>query len=259
MRLTVYMDLVVLLNFLVDFLLLLGTNRLAGYPPNARKCALAALLGALYAACCMLPELFFLGNFLWRSVSLALMAVAAFGMNASAFQRGAVFLLLSMALGGIATGVNGRNFGALVLCALALWLLCRFAFRGGVGQREYVNVELSHDGKSVQVIALRDTGNTLRDPLSGEAVLVADASVAQRLLGLTREQLSHPIETIASGRLSGFRLIPYHTVGNGGSMMLAMRFRNVKIGGAYSDALVAFAPEQIGRGEVYQMLAGGAV
>ena len=42
----VYLDLVVILNFLVDFLLLLGTNRLSGFPLAAGRCAAAAGLAA---------------------------------------------------------------------------------------------------------------------------------------------------------------------------------------------------------------------
>ena len=41
----VYLDLVMLLNFLVDYLLLLGTNRLSGSPMTPGRCALAAVLG----------------------------------------------------------------------------------------------------------------------------------------------------------------------------------------------------------------------
>ena len=46
----VYLDRVVLLNLAVDYLLLLATARLAGLPLRRRRLALAAALGALYAA-----------------------------------------------------------------------------------------------------------------------------------------------------------------------------------------------------------------
>ena len=45
----IYLDLVVILNFLVDFLLLLGTNRLSGFPASPLRAAAAAALGALLA------------------------------------------------------------------------------------------------------------------------------------------------------------------------------------------------------------------
>lgn len=257
--LRVYIDLVMGLNFLVDFLLILGTNRLAGYPVGAGRGAAAAVLGAVYAGACMVPGFGFLGNTLWRMVSLTLMAVMAFGWNRSALQRGAVFVLLSMALGGIAVGFGDGTFWMLMLSAGAVWLLCRCSFRGGLGAREYVPVQLRWEGKSLSLIALRDTGNTLRDPLTGEQVLVAGADVAGELLGLNEYQLQHPVETLASGALQGLRLIPYRAVGQPGGMLLAVRFPEGKVGKNTVSPLVAFAPQVLGRGEAYRMLTGGVV
>lgn len=253
----VYMDLVVLINFLVDFMLLMGTNRLAGFPPGWKRAMLASGLGGIYAGACLLPGFSFLGNFLWRTVSLIFMAGIAFGWNRSAFQRGAVFLLLSMALGGIATGFVQQNFGGLVAAAGMVWLLCHVSFRGSVGVREYVPVKISWKDQTISLIALKDTGNSLKDPLTGESVLVAGSDVAEKLLGLSKEQLKHPLETM--GKLPGLRLIPYHAVGKPCGMMVAFRFPNTQIGMKIRNPLVAFAPEELGRGESYQMLTGGAI
>lgn len=255
----VYLDAVILLNFLVDFLLLMGTNRLAGYPCGWGRGAAAAVLGGVYGGICVLPGFLFLGNSFWRAVCLALMAGIAFGWNRSAVQRGAIFVILSMSLGGIATGMGKSSFTIAILAAFGLWLLCRVGFRGQIGQREYVPVELSWEDRKVNLIALRDTGNTLRDLMTGEQVLVAGGDVAQDLLGLTEEELRHPLELLASGKIAGLRLIPYCAVGQPGSMLPVLRFRNVKIGDTYQDPLVAFAPEALARGAVYRMLTGGAV
>lgn len=255
----VYLDLVVLLNFLVDFFLLLGTNRLAGFSPGYGKCVLAAALGGIYGGACLLPGFGFLGNTLWRLVSLGLMAGIAFGWNRGAFQRGAVFVLLSMALGGVAMGIGSGGFWVLILSAAGLWLLCRVSFRGNIGQQEYVPVELAWGKRKIRVIALRDTGNTLKDPLTGEQILVAGADVAMDLLGLTEDQLRHPIELLASGAVPGLRLIPYHAVGQPGSMLPALRISHAKIGNTYTDPLVAFAPQVLTNGGRYRMLTGGAV
>lgn len=257
--LRIFVDLVMALNFLVDLLLILGTNRLAGYPAGMKRGVAAALLGGLYGGICMVPGFRFLGNALWRLVSLVLMAVLAFGWNRSSLQRGAVFVLLSMALGGLALGLGDGTFWMLVLSAGAVWLLCRISFRGSLGIREYVPVELNWEGKKVSLIALRDTGNTLRDPLTGEQVLVAGADVGQELLGLTEHQLLHPVETLASGPLPGLRLIPYQAVGQPGGMLLALRFRDAKIGKNVESPLVAFAPQVLAKGEAYRMLTGGVV
>lgn len=254
----IYADVVMAVNFLVDFLLLLAAERLTGYPASPGRAALGAGLGAVYSGLCLLPGFSFLGGWLWRMVFLALMAGTAFGWNPGTLRQGAVFLVLSMALGGIALGFGSVDMAVLILSAAGLWLLCRWGLRG-VGQQTYVPVKLCHGDREVELLALRDTGNTLRDPLTGEQVLVAGADVAQELLGLTEEQLLHPVETLARGILPGLRLIPYRAVGQPGSMLLALRFPGTVIGKKRTDPLVAFAPQTLGRGEVYRMLTGGAV
>ena len=250
-----YIDLVMLLNFAVDLLLLLGTNRLAGYPAGAGRAALAAGLGGVYGGVCLLPGFSFLGNTLWRLVSLALMALIAFGFHRSALRRGVLFTLLSMALGGVALGLGGGGFWALVAAAGFLCIRCAVGFRGKAGS-VYVPVELRYAGKCLRLTALRDTGNTLRDPITGQQVLVVGAEVARQLTGLTVQQLAKPVESMES--LPGLRLIPYRAVGSERGMLLALRIPEVKIGSWKGSSLVACAPEGIGSDGEYQALTGGA-
>ena len=252
----VYVDVVMGLNFLVDLLLLLGTDRLAGYPVSPGRSALGAGTGAVYSGLCLLPGFSFLAQLHWRVVFLALIALTAFGWNRSALRRGVVFIVLSMALGGLALGFGSMNMSALILAAAGLWCLCRFGL-GTVGEQTYVPVTLRHGGREMKMMALRDTGNNLRDPITGEPVLVAGADVARELLGLTAEQLAHPVETLARGTVAGLRLIPFRAVGQPGGLLLAMRLRNSRVGNRRGDYLVAFAAEEFGKGEVYRMLTGG--
>ena len=76
------------------------------------------------------------------------------------------------------------------------------------------------------------------------------------MTGLTREQLKSPVETLAEGKISGLRLIPYHTVGGAG-MLLAKTFPDVKIGSRRQSAVVAFDTGNLGKSERYQALTGG--
>ena len=257
-RVRVYLDGILLLNFLVDLLLLLGTNRLSGFPAEPRL-VWAALMGAVFAACCVLPGFRFLGNFFWRLVSLLLMGSVAFGWNRSAIRRTCIFAILSMALGGLALNLHRISFPALILGAAGTWAICYGAVGGRIGGREYVTVEIPVGGDVLSVIALKDTGNHLRDPVTGESVLVVAGEIAARLTGLTPSQLSAPLETLGANPRMGLRLIPYHAVGQKNGMLLGKRFANVKMGGRRRSVLVAFAPEGLGQGEGYQALTGGIV
>lgn len=254
----VYIDLLILLNFLVDLLLILGANRLCGYPPGVKRALVAALIGGLYAGACVLPGFAFLAGTLWRLVSLCLVSAAAFGFRQSALRRGVLFVLLSMALGGIAVGLQHGGFFSLVLAAMLLCLLCLIGFRGRAGKHQYVPITIRHGAQSLSLTALVDTGNTLTDPISGRPVLVVDARAARQLLGLDPEELMRPLETLASGKRPGLRLIPYSAVGQNAGLLLAIRPDGVQINGRESDYMVAFAPQMLGQGQ-FQALAGGVL
>lgn len=252
---TVYADVLMLVNFLVDLLLLVGVNRLAGHPPGVKRALAAAALGGLYGGVCILPGLQFLSNTFWRLVFLGLMAVVGFGAGRESVRRCILFVLLSMALGGVAAGLEGGGFWRLVLSAGAVCLMCLLGFRGRFGE-QYVPVEIHAEGDTVRILALRDTGNTLKDPLTGQRVLVAGAGVGSRLLGLTVEELKDPVSVL--DKLPGLRLLPYHAVGQSGGFLLARRFSDVRIGSWQGSCLVAFAPQELGKGKPYEALTGGA-
>lgn len=254
----VYLDLVILLNFLVDFLLILGTNRLAGYPAFPLRAAAAAAVGGMYGGICLVPGFSFLGNAWWRLIFLCLMSVIAFGLNRSTLRRAVLFVLLSSALGGIALGLGSGGGMMLIAAAGGVALLCAVGFQGRAGARQYLQAELIFAGQKKLLTALCDTGNTLRDPVTGGSVLVVGADVARELLGLTDAQLATPIETLASAGIPGLRLIPYRAVGQPGGMLLAIRADRLKIGGRDCDPIVAFAPQKLGN-EGYQALAGGVL
>ena len=253
----VYIDGVFVLNLLVDWLLLLGASRLCGYPAKVVRTLLAAVLGGAYATVCLLPGFRFWGNAVWRAVSLGLMAVIAYGVSINALRRGLVFAFLTLALGGAVLGIGKSGVPGILGAAGLLCILCFCGFRGRIGGTVFLPVELCYGEKCIHVTALQDTGNTLRDPVTGGQVLVVSAEVAGELTGLTREQLRKPVESM--GVLPGLRLIPYRSVGNGGSFLLALRMQEVKIGAWRGSSLVAFAPEQLSAEGAYQALTGGMV
>jgi len=252
---TQYALTVVVLRFVVDLLLLLGASRLCRYPVQPIRCVLGAAIGAIYSGVCILPGFSFLGGFFWRSIFIALTCWNAFGANKSGLQRGVVFWLLQMALGGVAGGIERENIWGLAFASVGISVLFMLVFRSGLGSERYVPVELCYGGRQMEITALYDTGNTLTDPITGLPVLVVGADAAQKLTGLTREQLRRPVESV--GSIPGLRLIPYKTIGEKNGFLLGLRLKEVRIGTRWGSRIVAFAPECVGSEGTYQALAGG--
>lgn len=253
----IYLDLVLLLNTAVDFLLLLAANRICGIPGQYARCLGAAFLGGLYACACLLPGLRFLGGGLFRILSLGLLSLLAFGKSISSLRRGLLFLLLTMALGGLVTALGKGGFGALLLSCGALCGLCALGFRARPGSRQFVPVRLRYRDREEQLLALLDTGNELKDPVTGGNVLVISAEPACRLLGLSPGQLADPVATLTGAPCAGLRLIPFSSVGKADGLLLALRLPSVEIAGKTTSAMVAFSPVTLDREGAYQALLGG--
>ena len=97
----VYLDRVVLLNLLVDYLLLLTTARLAGIPLRRGRLALCAAGGALYAGAVFLPGLGWLAHPLCRAAMGVAMALTAWRRESHPWRLTALFFLLAGGLGGL--------------------------------------------------------------------------------------------------------------------------------------------------------------
>lgn len=236
---------VMLMILTVDVLLLFAAGRLLGGREHPLRILAGGLLGMLFAGLSCLPGLDFLAQMPWRLCALALSALLAFGAS---LPKIVLFLLLQLSLSGI-TG-SRQEMISVLLGAAGMVFACLAVGKG----RNLIPVELNYGGQTLRITALRDTGNTLRDPITGKPVLIVGADIAQKLTGLSIAALQDPVRTLEAH--PGLRLIPYRTVGNTG-FLLALWIPNVKIGNRQGGAVVAFSPNLLGSS--YQALTGGMV
>lgn len=240
--------LTVLINFTVNYLLLLASARLWHGTVPLLRALLSASIGAGHVLACLLTGSEFLSAQLVRLLVILLMGVATFGIGRRAWGQMAVLLLLCFATEGASgNGIPSVLWGILVLLLLIFM---------GKGQGSTVPVTLRYGSQKLSLTALRDTGNCLKDPVTGASVLVIGPESASYLTGLTRQQLRDPLETM--GAIPGLRLIPYKAVGSSG-FLLALKLNQVRIGTWQGSHVVAFAPEGLEKGGGIEALVGGNV
>ena len=281
----VYLDLFLVLNFTVNYLLLSCAAKLDGGGNPRGRMALAASLGAGYAALALLPGWAFLEHPVCKGGAAVGMLLAAFGRSERLVRRGGLFLVLSCAFGGallllsmarggggLAGGLLGPSLGMrgiLIAAAVSYGLLSlllgrQFSHTRGGGELQ--ELTLARQGRSVKLLALRDTGNTLRDPLTGSPVVVVEGEKLQALLPelprLERQSLSRPVDLLRQleGRTEGLRLqlLPYRAVGVECGLLLALRVDRACWGRReYRDCLTALSPTPLSDGGGYCALIGG--
>ena len=280
---TVYVDLLFGLNTMINYLLLRGSAALGGCPAKLGRLLAGACLGGLYAVAAVLPGLEGLQGLVCQGLCAALMLLLAFGWKRSTVKQGLFFFALSFALSGVVLlavqvvepdcmFLGGRAYyavstPALLLLAAVSYGVAALALAGcGVHTGgEIVPLSVCLGGRTARLRALRDTGNTLRDPITGQTVLVAGGQVLAELLpdcGVSREQLHNPAALLPelADRYTAlrFRLIPYRAVGTEAGLLLAVRCQVQKKRGQ-EEMLVAFSPTEVSVDGRFEALWGGAI
>lgn len=236
--------------WIVDFLLLRGAAGENCGKISRLRCAVGAAVGGGYGVMALH------GCHGWLLPVLLMMGLTAYGLRN--YPCWGKFLFLWLMVHAMAAGVRNMDGWFLVLAAALLCLLALLKTDGGAGQG-IVPITICYGGKVAQLQALRDNGNLLTDPVTGESVLIVSPWVGWKLLNLTAGQLLHPVETMESVKMTGLRLIPYSAVGQSGGMLLAMRFDDVIWDGQRRPQIVAFSPNPIGDGKRFEALAGGTI
>ena len=281
----VYIDALFLLNFVVDYLLLLCAGRLAGEVLHRGRLALGAALAGAYAAAVFLPGMGFLLHPLCKLAAAVLALLISYGGSRRLLRVTLVFFAVSAAFaGGILalellggrglTLENGVFSSAMDLrlillsaagCYVVITLLFQRSARHTAARQELVPAVLTLDGRRVALTALVDTGNTLTDPATGRPVMVAEG---EKVAGLfpsgqapDEADLRDPVAALERLSQAGFlgrcRLLPYQAVGVECGMLLALRLDGARVGTEdYGKLLLALSPTRLTDGGGYHALIG---
>ncbi len=261
----IYLDSLFGLNLLIDYCLVLASARVCGVVLHRWRYALAALIGALYAALMVLPGCGWLANGAMKLALGAAMALIAFGGEAHLVRCTVVFFAVSAAFGGavyaasMLAGVSPGS-GALVTvsgrvlalsfaaCYAAVSLV--FRRRAKAADREVRTVTVTLAGRCVTLKALRDSGNDLHDPVSGLPAAVVERAAVLPLFPALHALPDDAVQTLealgalpeCTGRVV---LLPYRAVGVAGALLPAFRPDSVRIDGMSEPMLLALSAQAL--------------
>ena len=187
----VYVDVLFVENLWVNVCLLLLTSRLMGYQTDRKRIAAGAALGSMGA--CLLETgsayLTTAGWFLGTILTAAVMIRTAYGKRNTYIKCLVVLYLEGWLLGGpiryleqfcVPAGFMMAG-GSMVLAGILLaveWVLVKLRKREDI----ICPVALYLGEASISTEGLVDTGNSLRDPVSGRPVSVCTEPVLQALV-----------------------------------------------------------------------------
>lgn len=265
---TVYADSMFLLNFIIDYLLLLATGKICALRLIRWRMLLGAVWGGIYAVLTVLwPSLFALATV--KVFSGAAVALIAFGGLGRPLRSIIVFFAVSAAFGGAvyaAVSLGAQSPGgalfvpvsmkvlilSFAICYAALSLV--FRHMGKRTERCVKTAEVELMGQRISFSALQDTGNELCDPISGQKVLLVERAMLKPLFPTLPK--GGPAEMLMelskqSGLEGRFRLLPFSSLGGEG-MLLCFRADSITIDGQKQDRLVAITETELSKTGEYK-------
>ena len=253
----VYLDVILLVNFIMDFFILWVTGKLGNFPAKISRLVLGAFIGALYSIAVLLPQWSFFSSFLGKSLCAVIMLSVAYPPQGIAkFIRSLLYLyVISFAMGGAVLAavylldtspgfMQVWNGVGIIWGIHYSWLIIALAVAGFLGyggfhylrkgwfQEELLNsLTIYFHNDKVMIPALLDTGNQLTDPFTKKPVIVVERAALEKLfpedfLQKTKEgnaEISEILGSLDETWAARIRLIPFNSVGKSDGLMVGFR------------------------------------
>lgn len=263
MEIKIYADVVFFINLFMDFFIFWVTGRLAKMKASFLHIFLGSLtVSILYCVILFIPFLNQFYNFIGSVCILTVGIVITFGpkkwkqflkllvlAHVSAFMIGgaamALFYYTNLsALVGNAVGISKVHFSIklLVLSTACIYVFLKLSMgwlqANVINKKAYCDVKISFDGREEEFTALIDTGNSLSDPLTGGAVIIAEFSAVKDFfspalqldfyengkldyVSLLQKYKNDPV-------IQKIRLIPFSSLGNKNGMLIGFQSDKVE-------------------------------
>ena len=252
-----YADVLFLVDFSMDTVAIWLSSKLLHSPLKSIRCAVAASIGALSSTVLTVLMADRIISIIIGIITSLVMCFVVFGYGGLFVfvKRCAVLWTVGMILGGIMTfllshGNYSRVYTgdelnsktnvhlfpvAAGICSLFMYFLRR------VNRKRNVMVSIIMNSQTIDTVGLVDSGNLLKDPISGDGVIVVSKSLLpDTYLGIDVTDLKSLTEHGFADRM---RLIPVSGV-TGSKVLVAFRPEKVRLDGRTVKCLVAVSDEQ---------------
>ncbi len=241
MMITVYIDVLFLVNFLMNILIFEGAEIITGETTGKARKAIAAVLGALVSCGMFFPSLSFLTGvatkaclsvamvlcaYKIKSVKYFLKMTAAFYIASFVFAGGLTALLTMTDIGSKTGAIysNGTWYFNLPWKYFILMCVCVYCLLSFVGRMRRRNITKKSAERDVEIFVkgeccvlkgIIDTGNSLFDPITGDPVIICEYDGLKNIIP---KACGDVFDAVREAGLK-MRAVPFSTVGKESGIM----------------------------------------
>lgn len=258
---TIYIDIVLIENLIMNYIILYGTGVIAKVPPKQIRIIIASFIGAIYSIIAYSSILKIYSTIILKIILSIIIVYIAFNPQniKKMFKQMVMFYLVSFVFGGAAFFLiyvvkpqeiimkNGVFVGTYplkiaILGAIVGFTVIVLAYKiisSKLSKKSLIcKVKIKLCNKQVNTTALIDTGNLLKDPISNMPVIVVEHTLLYNVLP---KQILNNLEKILGGELdeiseevkkeyiSKLKVIPFSSLGKQNGMLLGIKADEINI------------------------------
>ena len=257
---TVYIDIILLENLCMNYIILFATAYIMKIKISHIRIIASSSIGAVYSIMLYMQILPIYSSIFMKIILSVAMVYISYAPKTVkiAIKQLIIFYLISFAFGGCAFALlyfvkpqdifikNGVYIGTYPLKIALLggivgFIITYIAFKiiknKATKEEMIYKLKIKINDKTVEVNALLDTWNKLKDPITLVPVIVIEK---QKLYNFLPEEILENIDKIIGGDsnklieedikyMSKFRVIPYNSIGKQNGLMLGFKADEVKI------------------------------
>lgn len=259
---TIYLDVVLIENLCMNYIILFATGYILKIEIKHIRLIISALLGGIYSVAAYLQILEIYSNILLKIIlSIVMVYIAYNSKNIKQIIKQLLFFyLITFVFGGCAFALlyfikpeqilmrNGVYIGTyplkiVILGGIVGFTLTVIAFKYAkmkINKKNmFCELEIYFENKKINTIALIDTGNMLKDPITSMPVIVVEKSILKNVLpDIIIDNLNKiiggdvPKEVYEDKNLNyitKFRVIPFSSIGKENGLLLGFKSNKIKI------------------------------
>lgn len=258
---TIYLDVVIIENLIMNSIIIYATAIITKSKIKHIRILISSLIGAIYSVLSYISNLAIFSNLFTKILLSIIMVYIAFNpKDIKALGKIILlFYLTSFVFGGVAFAMiyiikpqnilmkDGLFLGTYPLKTIfigaivaSIILITGFkVVKSKFSKKDmFCNINIKIKGKEKKIKLMVDTGNLLKDPISGMPVIVIEHT---ELYDILPKELLNNLEKILGGDLKGIpedikneylsklRVIPYSSLGKQNGMLLGIKADEVKV------------------------------
>lgn len=291
---TIYLDVILLENLVMNYIILYATGIINKLNLSKIRLLIASLLGSIYAVIVYMNILDIYSNIVFKIIlSIVIIYIALNPKNLKTMLKQLlIFYLTSFVFGGCAFFLlyfikpedilirNGIYIGSypikiVLLGGIVGYIVLTLAFKivkNRISRKDmFCKIKIYFQGKSIDVNALIDTGNMLKDPITAVPVIVVEKERLEKIIPL---EILENLEQIIQGNsenliedeslskyISKFKIIPFKSLGKENGLLLGIKADYIELNleeqiKKVDNVIIGIYDKKLSKNNQYQALIG---